>query len=84
MAGATKHPLFALPITGSHEYTAAGLAAFTRATASRMTSPMPSEPWYPLRTTSISPKTPRSSMPVMTSRTSAGEMSGPRHAPYPV
>ena len=45
MAGSTKQPDFALPITGSQEYIAAGFAAFTRATASRMTSPMPSPPW---------------------------------------
>ncbi len=44
MAGATKHPDLAFPITGSHAYTADGFAAFTRATASRMTSPMPSPP----------------------------------------
>ena len=41
IAGSTKQPLVALPITGSQVYVAAGLAAFTRATASTTTSPMP-------------------------------------------
>ena len=84
MAGCTKHPDFALPITGSHVYVAAGFAALTRATASRMTSPMSSPPWYPDSTASTWPSTPRSSMPVITSRTSSAASSGPRHAPYPV
>ena len=45
IAGFTKQPDLALPMTGSQVYVAAGLAAFTRATASRMTSPMSSPPW---------------------------------------
>ena len=44
IAGATKQPDFALPMTGSHAYSASGFAALTRATASRMTSAMPSPP----------------------------------------
>ena len=84
MAGCTKQPDLALPITGSHVYVAAGFAALTRATASRMTSPISSPPWYPDSTASTSPSTPRSSMPVITSRTSSAASIGPRHAPYPV
>ncbi len=41
IAGSTKQPLVALPITGSQVYVAAGLAAFTWATASTTTSQMP-------------------------------------------
>ncbi len=48
-----------------------------------MTSPIPTPPWYPDRTTSTCGKTPRSSTPVRTSATSDGAMSGPRQAPYP-
>ena len=44
IAGSTKHPLVALPITGSQVYVAAGLAAFTCATASTTTSQMPGPP----------------------------------------
>ena len=84
IAGSTKQPLVALPITGSQVYVAAGFAALTRATASRMTSPISSPPWYPDSTASTSPSTPRSSIPVITSRTSSAASSGPRHAPYPV
>ena len=53
IAGATKQPDLALPMTGSHAYTASGFAALTRATASTITSPMPSLPWYPESTASI-------------------------------
>ena len=45
MAGSTKQPERALPMTGSQVYVAAGLAALTRATASRITSAMPAPPW---------------------------------------
>ena len=44
IAGSTKQPLVALPITGSQVYVAAGLAAFTWATASTTTSQMPGPP----------------------------------------
>ena len=45
MAGSTKQPDVAFPITGSQVYVASGLAAFTRATASTITSAMPAPPW---------------------------------------
>ena len=84
MAGSTKHPLVAFPITGSQVYVASGFAAFTRATASTTTSQMPGPPRYPERTASHVGSTRRSSIPVTTARTSSGDSSGPRHAPYPV
>jgi hypothetical protein len=45
MPGRTKNPRPTSPITGSQQYTAAGLAAFTCATASSTTSPTVSAPW---------------------------------------
>ena len=45
IAGLTKQPEVALPMTGSQVYVAAGLAALTCATASAMTSAISGEPW---------------------------------------
>ena len=44
IAGSTKQPLVAFPITGSQVYVAAGLAFFTRPTASTTTSQIPGPP----------------------------------------
>ena len=45
IAGFTKQPDVALPMTGSQVYVASGLAALTRATASTITSAISGEPW---------------------------------------
>ena len=45
IAGSTKQPDVALPITGSHVYVAAGFAALTCSTAERITSAIPAPPW---------------------------------------
>ena len=45
IAGFTKQPEVALPMTGSQVYVASGLAAFTCATASAITSAISGEPW---------------------------------------
>ena len=45
ISGFTKQPDLALPMTGSHVYVAAGLAALTRRTASTTTPAIAGLPW---------------------------------------
>src|SRR3954471_13407364 len=84
MPGRTNTPRPTSPITGSQQYTAAGLAARTRATACTTACPMSAEPRYPERTASQLPRTPRSAMPSTTSSTACPSKTRPRQAPYPV